>query len=314
MTHAWKQSIDIDENKARQLINTQFHLKLETIRLLDEGWDNLVYLVNDTFIFRFARREFGIDCIENEIALLPLIAKQVAFPLSAPRYIGHPTPLYPYPFAGYKMIEGLPLCDASNTLVQDKKFAITLASWLKELHAIPVAEEPMPPLKGDQTWRLDLTHRMTRCNENLSHYEAYFLEAGFSKASLQTVINVLPKLNLTDTIKSYLHGDLYSRHIIVNPAISMPSGLIDWGDTHIGNPGIDLAVGMIFSQDVWRDFLNAYQVGIKEEIVHISLFHSFCHSTSFLPYAFEQNKESLKRWATIVLGRAINEIISTASC
>jgi aminoglycoside phosphotransferase (APT) family kinase protein len=312
MTHIWKRSIEIDENKARQLISSQFHLKIETLCLFDEGWDNLVYLVNDTLIFRFPRREFGISCMENEIALLPFLAKKVSFAFSAPQYIGHASASYPYPFAGYVMLQGKPLCDASNALIHDKIFAITLASWLKELHALPITDNHISLLKGDQTWRLNLTHRIARCNENLARYESFFSMAGFSKTLLESVINTLPKLNLNSTKQSYLHGDLYSRHIIVNPSTLMPCGLIDWGDTHIGNPGIDLAVGMIFTQEIYQDFLKAYNETIDDELIHISLFHSFCHSMSFLPYAFEQNKETLKRWATMVLERAINEILNVS--
>ena len=103
MTHAWHQFINIHEKLARKLIESQQHLAVNTIRLLDEGWDNLVYLVNESLIFRFPRREFGVMCMENEIMLLPFIASQVEFPLSTPKWIGHPIASYPYPFSGHHM-------------------------------------------------------------------------------------------------------------------------------------------------------------------------------------------------------------------
>ncbi|MGL5741584.1 MAG: hypothetical protein ACRCXC_03035 [Legionella sp.] len=84
MTHAWNQSIDIDEQKAKLLIESQHPIPVATICVLDEGWDNVVYLVNETMIFRFPLREFELVCMENEISLLPYIASQVSFPLSAP--------------------------------------------------------------------------------------------------------------------------------------------------------------------------------------------------------------------------------------
>jgi len=308
MTHAWQQSIDIDEDQAHKLIESQHHVAVNTIRLLDAGWDNVVYLVNNTLIFRFPRRELGVDCIKNEIALLPFLARQVSFPLSAPQYIGKSSPLYPYPFAGYTMLPGQPLCDVAYGLIHDKTFAITLATWLKELHSIRVTENYAALIKGDQTWRLNLKHRIARCEENLARYEPYFAEAGFDTPLLLDIIAILLKLNIIDTRQAYLHGDLYSRHIIANPATLLPVGLIDWGDLHIGSPGIDLAVSTIFSQEIYHIFLNAYDPAITYSLIHISLFHSFCHSMSFLPYAFEQNKESLKRWASMVLDRAIHEI------
>lgn len=307
MPHLWKQTIGINENIARELIETQHQISVREITLLDEGWDNLVYLVNGNLIFRFPRREFGIFCIENEIMLLPYIAQHVSFPLSAPQWIGQPSDVYPYPFTGYTMIPGKPLCDATPELITNKDFAITLANWLKELHAIKVTDDYVQLIKGDQEWRLDVTHRVMRCEQNITQYHDYFLQAGFKKQDILDVLAIICHFKFTNVKKSFLHGDLYSRHIIVNPATLMPTGLIDWGDINVGYPGIDLAVGMIFDDDTLKVFLEAYK-NIDDEIINIMLFKSFCHSMSFLPYAYEQNKESLKRWATMVLGRSISEI------
>jgi aminoglycoside 6'-N-acetyltransferase len=307
MTHLWTQTININEEIARELIETQHHFSVEKITLLDEGWDNLIYLVNENRIFRFPRRELGVFCIENEIALLPYIAKFVSFPLSAPQWIGKPTELYPYPFAGYTIIPGKPLCDASSSLMADNHFAIILATWLKELHAIKVPNDYIKLIKGDQDWRLNVSHRVMRCEQNITQYEKYFLQAGFEKQAILDVVAFIRHLKFRNQKRSFLHGDLYSRHIIVNPETVMPTGLIDWGDIHIGHPGIDLAVGTIFDSDTLNVFLETYG-NVDSETVEIMLFHSFCHSMSFLPYAYEQNKESLKQWAAMVLARSMAEI------
>ena len=88
MTHAWKQTIKINEEIASQVISDQHNIKIDSIDLLDSGWDNVVYLVNRHYIFRFPRREFGLDCIANEITLLPFIKEHVSFSLSSPTWIG----------------------------------------------------------------------------------------------------------------------------------------------------------------------------------------------------------------------------------
>ncbi len=111
----------------------------------------------------------------------------------------------------------------------------------------------------------------------------------------------------TEKRKSYLHGDFYSRHIIINPSDFSLSGLIDWGDVHVGSSGIDLASGMIFTEENFKIFLNTYE-NIDQEILRVLLFHSFCHSISFLPYAYEQNNEALKKWAALVLKRVVSEL------
>lgn len=307
MTHAWKQTIEIDEKKAKQLIESQHTITVSKIHLLDAGWDNLVYLVNDTMIFRFPRREFGLDCMKNEIALLPYIASQVSFPLSAPQWIGQPSDLYPHPFAGYSIIPGRAVSDAIPSLIANTTFATILASWLSELHAIPVTEHYAQLVKGEQGWRYDVPHRVSRCKENLTRYENYFLQLGFDKHLLLEMIAKLPALTFKEDKQSYLHADLYSRHVIMNPETVAPTGLIDWGDTHIGHPGIDLAVGMIFTEEAFQHFLSAYGP-VDEGMMNLLLFHAFCHHMSFLPYTCEQNKPHLMRWAAMVLARAIDTI------
>lgn len=309
MSHAWEQTIHINEVIASQLIEAQQDLKIQTISLLDQGWDNVVYCVNEKFIFRFPRREFGVVCMENEIALTPYIQQQVSFPLSASTWIGMPTEQYPYAYSGYRMLSGKPLCEASHTLIDDEFFAITLATWLKELHAIPVTEAHIANVKGDYEWKLNVAQRLTRCQENLEKYAHFFAEARFKKSVLLDSIHYLKQWHFDEVKRSFVHGDLYSRHIIVNPETLLPSGLIDWGDVHIGHPGVDLSSGMIFTKKALTTFLKAYG-SLDEETKRIMLFNSFCHSISFLPYAFEQNKTSLKQWAIMVLQRAVEEIES----
>ncbi len=307
MTHLWNQSIDINAKKAQDLIESQHIMSIQSIQVLDEGWDNVVYLINDRVIFRFPRRALGVVCMENEITLLPYLATKVSFPLSAPQWIGKPSDLYPYPFAGYPLIPGQPVADIAPSLIANTQFATLLAQWLAELHAVPVRASDALFIKGDQRWRYDVDHRVSRCQENLMRYEQHFLELGFAKKILLDTIAFLPNLKFKEDNKSYLHGDLYSRHVMVNPVTDMPSGLIDWGDTHIGHPGIDLAVAMIFTEDAFHAFLHAYGV-IDDSAFNLLLFHSFCHHMSFLPYACEKNRTHLIRWASMVLARVIEVI------
>ena len=128
---------------------------------------------------------------------------------------------------------------------------------------------------------------------------------------MPTLLNIIDTYSHLDfshaTKRSYLHGDLYSRHVLIDPITSLPTGLIDWGDTHIGHPGIDLAIGMIFTPDIFEIFLEAYG-GVDQETLTLLLFHAFCCSISFLSYASEQNKASFQQWATMVLSRACDSM------
>lgn len=305
MTNLWNKTVDINEILAKQLIEDQCLLPVDIILKLDEGWDNTAFLVNEKFIFRFPHREFGVKCMQQEIALLPKLKSYLSFQSTIPTYIGKPSDIFPYPFSGYPMILGNPLCDATDELISDTQFAKTLAHWLKELHTIPV-DNILTVDKSVRCWQFDVPHRIKRCYENLDKYGQYFEAAGFEKNALIDVIEYIKTFSLENTFQSILHGDLYCRHVIVDEKLQ-PAGLIDFGDIFVGDPGIDLSVGMIFSEKAFDEFLAHYG-DVDSSRLQLLLFHAFAHAMSFLPYAFEQKKVNLQKWAAFELKRAMYEL------
>lgn len=311
MSHLWMQTIIINSDLAKQLIEEQTSLKVTSIENFGEGWDNIAYLVNKEYIFRFPRREMGVDCIKNEISILPYIKTKVSFPFSYPQYIGKETEKYRSPFAGYKMLEGIPLCDTNAELVNDVSFAKNLALWLKELHLVPALKNHIHELKGDQSWRYDNQGKLEKSKSRILQYEQYFIDSGLNKNDLFEAIKKLSKLNKYDHIEttSYIHGDLYSRHLLVDKNKNL-SGIIDWGDIHIGNPGSDLSIGyMILSDKALKTFFDNYGV-VTDEMKYIGIVRALCHSITLLPYCYEKKEENLKGWTILALKRAIDIIKS----
>ena len=305
MAHLWNKTINIDSLLAKKLIESQFQLSISHIKLLDEGWDNTVFLVNHELIFRFPHRPFGVDCMNNEIAILPLISPHLSFHASVPFYIGKASDLFPYPFCGYRLIQGKPLCEAATSLVNNPVFAKTIAKWLRELHKIPVNGLDNVD-SSELRWQFNVPHRIKRCYENLTQYEKYFLNSGFSINELTEIIEKISEFKLHNTKQSILHGDLYCRHIIVDERL-LPTGLIDFGDIFIGDPGIDLSIFSIFSEKLFEVFLDAYG-DVDHGRLELLLFHSFAHAMSFLSYAYEQQKPSLQCWAGLELKRSMHEL------
>ena len=81
--HEWRPEVVVDAGCARRLIGTQFpEVELGSLRLLGEGWDNTVWLVDERWVFRFPRREVVIPGFERELAVLPRLAERL--PLSVP--------------------------------------------------------------------------------------------------------------------------------------------------------------------------------------------------------------------------------------
>lgn len=303
MSNIWDQTIEVNEDLVRALM-TQMGWEVSDMKILGAGYDNVAYQINKEWVFRFPRREFGVMCMENEITLLPYIATQVSFPLTCPKFISKPTDIYPYPFAGYPIISGKTLCEATKPLIDDVNFARTLGIWLQELHSVPIKPEHLQQIKGDHSWRLDIQNRVKFITSQVVKYEQHFDAAGFSQTQLLDIINDFHKLNFPLYKPCYLHGDLYFLHIVVNDNL-MPCGLIDWGDTHVGHPGIDLSSGiMIFTERALEEFFNSYgEVGIDTKLV--ASFRALCHSMACLGY-FYQNNLDAKLWVKAALH---NEII-----
>jgi aminoglycoside phosphotransferase (APT) family kinase protein len=293
---------------ATELIISQFDLHIESITAFGRGWDNYAYLVNNNIVFRFPHREVAIACMENEIHFLPYLAKKISFPFSCPVYIGRPTPKYPFVFSGYPLLVGKMLVDFDPQEVNNVKTAQALAEWLRELHAIPVLNKHQDLFQGNQNWRLDVPDRIAHYTENLIQYSSYFESSGFVQKDLQEHIDNLRHFNF-DNVKtsSYLHGDLYYKHLIADDALTLV-GLIDWGDIHIGSPGIDLSAAIIlFEGEPLAHFWESYQ-GMNETVLKMAAFRAFCHEMSMLPYAYEQKDEKNIRWAQVGLKRAIEAI------
>jgi len=304
MTEPWKQTIDIDKHIAKLAIENLCHITVQNIHVLNAGWDNVVFEVNDNLIFRFPRREFGLICMENEIAVLPYIQKKLSYPISAPQWVGEPSIYYPYHFAGYQKVEGEAVCDAFHQLIDDKDFAKTLAKMLKELHQIPI--HPNISIKEEYEWKLDVGHRLKRI-DNYEKYSDYFTTAGISKLMIEQVADKIAPFKFHSPKRCYVHGDLYSRHVMVNNL--QPTGLIDFGDIHIGHPGIDFAVALILTPTALDDFLDIYPYP-DEDTKNIMLMHGFCHGLAFLPYAYSEKHQDLMIWANLVLNRVIEMILN----
>ncbi len=305
MTHLWKSSIYIDKKLASTLIDDQTSLKVNTISLIGEGWDNKAYLVNNQYVFRFPRRPMGVDCMQNEITILPYIAEHVSFPFSSPTFVGHPTKEYPAPFAGYEILKGYSLSENTAELIDEMSFAKKLALWLRELHAIPVRLDDPGVIKGGQAWRYDIKQRAEKVKSCLKKYESFFIDAGFKNEQLLQTLDYFQDISLQDIPKaSYCHGDLYSKHILVEDPCKL-SGLIDWGDIHIGNPGTDLSVGfMIFSDEALEFFFESYGP-IDQVSYNVAVFRSFWHPIMLLPYCYETKEETLKKWTILALSNAL---------
>ncbi len=243
MSHQWEAEQIIEPPMALQLIKEQFpELCAENIRLLGVGWDNTAFVINEDLIFRFPRREIALPLLEAEWCILPKLAPRLPVPIPMPKWKGSPTIRFPWPFIGYRMIPGFTACYANLTEDQRASLAEPIARFLLILHATPRSEIAGCHIPGDNLSRIDgtvLTAKIKKSIEELS-----LLGLLESREQLESLVKKLQ--NFRAPISScVVHGDFYVRHLLVNEKHQLV-GVIDWGDVHLGDPAIDLAIAHSF--------------------------------------------------------------------
>ncbi|MFN2461903.1 MAG: phosphotransferase [Candidatus Velthaea sp.] len=253
---AWTADIHIDAPLARRLIAAQFpQLTGRGVEPFGQGWDNAAFLVGGTIVFRFPRRRIVADLIDREIAVLPRIAVHVPLPISAPAFIGRPTADYPWAFAGYPLIRGTTACARSLSDDERVRMAAPLGAFLRALHAIDPQPFAAAGLPRDELGRLDHEKRLAMTRERVSALQA---RGETDIATFPAWLAAHPPRALHDEGRRVVHGDLYARHIVLDPD-GIPAGVIDWGDLHHGDPALDIAIAhLLLPQHAHSAFRGCY--------------------------------------------------------
>jgi aminoglycoside phosphotransferase (APT) family kinase protein len=185
-----------------------------TILEIDTGYDFEVAIVDDDWVFRFPRRRGVEEALELEIALLPTLA--AALPVAVPffEYVSR-RPL----FVGYRVIRGEPLVDEDAEGVR---------AFLEALHALDPSGLPVDRTDWIGAYRRQCAEFERLVFPLLDRSERRQAQQLFGEA--ETLVGFEP---------APLHADLGPEHLRVRN--SRLNGVIDWGDTRLGDPALDYA-------------------------------------------------------------------------
>lgn len=235
----------VDEPLVRRLIAGQFpELAGASLRRLGEGWDNVVWLVDEAWVFRFPHRTMGGDLIERELRVLPRLAGALPAPIPAPVFVGHAADGYPWSFFGAELIPGVEPVGLDDDA--RRRLAPALARFLRVLHDQPV----VAGLPYDPTRRADMPHRAALTDEWLERL-------GRRPPGLEALLVEAAELPEPED-EVVAHGDLHFRHVLVDGQGAL-AGVIDWGDVCRADRSIDLSLlWSFFPPDARAEFLDAY--------------------------------------------------------
>lgn len=254
MANPWDADIELDQDGARRLIESQFpELAPASLERFGQGWDNDAWLVNGTYVFRFPRRKVAAEDAAYELTALPWIAPTLPLPIPNPRFIGAPDESYPYSFGGYALLPGrtadtVPLDDDERA-----RLAPVLGGFLRALHHTPPPEGARPDLLG----RTDPAANLERLKGRLEAFAGELLP-GLGADEVYARALELSRAKPWKGAPRLVHGDLYARHLLLDDDKQL-AGVIDWGDVHVSDPALDFsAVYGFLPPSAWEAFFAVY--------------------------------------------------------
>lgn len=292
MTHPWEAEQSIEPPMALQLIKEQFsELNPRNIRLLGAGWDNTAFIIDEELIFRFPRRAIALPLLEAEWCALPKLAPLLPLPIPIPKWKGSPTSNFPWPFIGYRMLSGFTACYAN--LLEEERAALAepIAQFLAALHATPISVISNCHIPGDNQSRIDgnlITSKIKKNFEELS-----LLGLLENEKQLEFVVQNLQHFRAP--VNTFVvHGDFYVRHLLVDKNHHL-IGVIDWGDIHLGDPAIDLAIAHSFLPIQAHESFRKVYGEISEDTWVLAKLRAILSSTYLILFGHHSSDPSILR-------------------
>jgi aminoglycoside phosphotransferase (APT) family kinase protein len=252
----WEPEVHVDAERARGLIGTQFpDLARAAIAEIGVGWDNVVYLVDGRWAFRFPQRAIAVPGVQREIDTLGRLARHLPLPIPVPRFVGAPTDDYPWPWFGAPYLPGVEL--AASGLPDEDRLDVghSLGTFLRLLHDPGLAARAGGGLPVDPMRRADMGFRIPYARRRLDAVVA----EGLWEPTDEVERLLADATGIPPPSRSVvLHGDLHVRHVLVGEG-GAATGVIDWGDVSLGDTSADVSIAYgSLAGDARVAFLDAY--------------------------------------------------------
>jgi aminoglycoside 2''-phosphotransferase len=208
-------------------------LRVSSVRAGEDGLVHDVLIINEEWVFRFARTEEGSRALEREARLLALVYGRVS--LQVPNVVVQSPTCLVYPY-----IPGIPLT-RHDLLALDPgaRTAVLgqLGAFLHELHRI---DDPALPAgsaadSGRRT-RLEYQQLYEDIERELLPYMMAWART-WVREHFRAALEGSVDLRYTP---AFIHGDLAPYHLCYDPTVHRLVGVIDFGDAGLGDPAADL--------------------------------------------------------------------------
>jgi aminoglycoside phosphotransferase (APT) family kinase protein len=229
----------------RALLLSRFpDLDVQTMEVIGDGWDTFSYLVNGDHVAQFARPtgEPAVT-LDRLLVMLPEIAAEVSAPVPLPRFGSAEDPAC----IVYPLIPGVPMDTAADGIWPER-----LGRFLYDLHLMPpeyVGLRPRPVDAVRSERRADAAEKMAATGS--------LLEPGLRRALDGLLASFLDDDANWRFATCLTHGDIAPEHVLIGDDGDL-AGVIDWGDTEVGDPAADFAYVLGARPDEGPRALGAY--------------------------------------------------------
>ncbi len=206
-------------------------ISITSSRVSFNGWDSYVLIINEKYAFKFPRSEEYEESLGKEINLLKYLKD---CPVSVPnyRYLIRNQDDF---FGGYDLIQGEPLNSLSTLSGTASEQLSDFLNYLLEKGKSAV-KDGVIDYRDENEWR----DRYRSLYRTISDKYSSFLSD-----ETVSILNGLFREFLGTTSSrietSLIHGDLYRNNVLVDQRKGKLNGIIDWGESAIGDPAIDFA-------------------------------------------------------------------------
>jgi aminoglycoside phosphotransferase (APT) family kinase protein len=294
----WEAEHGVDRERAIALVGATWpDLGVDAVHV-GSGWDVDVWRFGETAV-RFPRRAPGVGAVENELLVLPLVADRVGDIVRVPRptRVADPVLDFPARFWAHEWLSGTQLLRGSLDDDALARLAPALGSFLRALHATPLAPLYAAGLRDD--WRGDVARVAWR---GLDWLGKVSLDAALADGA-RALLEAPPPPDFEPTL---IHGDFHAGNLLVDDDGAL-AGVLDWGDCGAGDPAFDLAVVFsIVPPHARADFLDAYGAVTPATLARAKIGAVSRQGLSLLAWGQGLGDERVVDWATRSIARALS--------
>ena len=249
------------------------YLKTESLEFLGAGDFCSAYLVNNEWVFRFAKHDEARRSLQREFCLLPKIAGRITLEIPFPELASfdrEPS------FIAYRLLPDNSLAPELYLRLDETKrakCALQVAAFLNQFHSIEIETAQNCGVKTcdfRSKYQRVLSATKKRLFPLLPEPGQDFIE--------QVMAEYLAADD--DYRPALLHGDLSPDHVLFDAKTGSVSGIIDFGDMMIGDPARDLLwiyedYGLDFLARLWPVFHVADKQRSLERLFQYSMLEIF---------------------------------------